>query len=160
MSAPRRVPMRPTGKAKLVAFLKELREIQRPETVEAIEVALGHGDLSENAEYHSAKEKLAIINAQINATEDALSRAQVIDPASLDLDRIAFGAKVELLDLDKDKEHQYSIVGSEEADASMGLISYDSPLARALIGKEEGDVVVFQAPRGRRRFEVVGIEYE
>lgn len=159
MSRPSRVPMRPSGHAKLMAEFKDLKENQRPANVAAIEEARAHGDLSENAEYQYAKEKQGMIQAHIVNVGDMLSRAQVIDPSTLDLDRVAFGATVELLDKDTDDELTYTIVGSEEADAKNGLVSYDSPLARALMGKEEGDHVKFRAPRGVRHFEVIGIEY-
>ncbi len=152
--------MRPSGHAKLTAELKDLKENQRPANVAAIEEARAHGDLSENAEYQYAKEKQGMIMAHIVNVGDQLSRAQVIDPSTLELDRVAFGATVELLDLDTDEELVYTIVGSEEADAAIGLISYDSPLARALMQKEEGDMVRFRAPKGLRRFEVIGLEYK
>jgi len=144
----------------LRATLKNLKEVQRPENVLAIEEARAHGDLSENAEYHAAKEKQSLIAAQIATIEDKLSRIEVIDPSMLDMEKVVFGATVELLDLDTDDEVTYQIVGSDEADVTQGLISYDAPLARALIGKEEGDDVAVNTPKGVREYEVVGIEYK
>lgn len=155
-----RVPMTPTGHAKLKATLKNLKEVERPAIVLAIEVARAHGDLKENAEYHSAKDKQGMIMAQIGLIEDRLSRAQVIDPASLDMEKVAFGATVTVLDQDADEEVTYQIVGSEEADVKVGRISYDAPLARALMGKEEGDEVIFNAPKGRCRYEVLEVQYK
>jgi len=141
-------------------MLKDLKEFQRPANVLAIEEARAHGDLKENAEYHAAKEKQSLIAAQIATIEDKLSRIQVVDPLELDLEKVVFGATVELLDLDSDDEVTYQIVGSDEADVTKGLISYDAPLARALIGKEEGDNVQVKVPKGIREYEVVGIEYK
>ena len=155
-----RVPVTPTGLLKLRATLKNLKEVQRPENVQAIEEARAHGDLKENAEYHSAKEKQSLIVAQIAMVSDRLARAQVIDPATLDLEKVAFGATVELLNLDTDDEVTYQIVGSEEADVENGLISYDAPLARAMMGKEEGDEMNVKTPKGERKFEVLSIEYK
>ena len=155
-----RCPVTPRGQQQLRATLKNLKEVQRPENVLAIEEARAHGDLSENAEYHAAKEKQSLIAAQIATIEDKLSRIEVIDPSMLDMEKVVFGATVELLDLDTDDEVTYQIVGSDEADVTQGLISYDAPLARALIGKEEGDDVAVNTPKGVREYEVVGIEYK
>jgi len=152
--------MTPTGHKKLRDFLKNLKSVQRPANIRAIEEALAHGDLSENAEYHAAKEQQAMIAAQINVTEDRLSRAQVIDPASLDLERVAFGATVTLTEVDTDEEVVYQIVGSEEADATDGKISYEAPVARALLNKEEGDEVLVKTPKGERVYEIEEIEYK
>ena len=155
-----RCPVTPQGLEQLRAILKDLKEVQRPANVLAIEEARAHGDLKENAEYHAAKEKQSLIAAQIATIEDKLSRVQVIDPLELDLEKVVFGATVELLDVDTDDEVTYQIVGSDEADVTQGLISYDAPLARALIGKEEGDDVQVKTPKGIREYEVVGIEYK
>ena len=159
MSIPKPVYMRPSGQAKLRKELKKIREVDRPAVVEAIEEARAHGDLKENAEYHAAKEKQGLLHARMVQIEDILSRAQVIDPAKTDMEKIAFGCTATVLDLDEDEELTYTIVGSEEADASVGLISYQAPLAKALMGKEEGDEVIFAAPKGQRHFEVIGVEY-
>lgn len=160
MSTAQRVPMTPTGHAKLRAALKDFKEVQRPANVLAIEEARAHGDLRENAEYHAAKEKQAMIAAMISDIEDKLSRAEVVDPTTITSSRIQFGATVTLQDEDSDEEIVYKIVGGEEADAKAGLISYDAPLARALIGKEEGDTVRFDAPKGKKVFEVLSVTYK
>ena len=133
--------------------------MDRPQNVQDIEEALAHGDLSENAEYHAAKERQGFIDAEKRDIEDQLSRAQMIDPATLSGDRVVFGAKVTLLNIDTDEEVSYQIVGVDEADLKSGTISYESPLARAMIGKEEGDEVVFQAPGGTRSYEVVEVAF-
>ena len=159
MTIPNPVYMRPSGQAKLRAELKKIREVERPAVVEAIEEARAHGDLKENAEYHAAKEKQGLLHARMTQVEDILSRAHVIDPSKTDMEKVAFGCTVSVIDLDEDEELTYTIVGTEEADANVGLISYQAPLAKALMGKEEGDEVVFNAPKGKRRFEVVGVEY-
>ena len=155
-----RTPMTPEGHAKVVAFLKDLKEVQRPANVVAIEEARAHGDLSENAEYSAAKEKQMWITTQISMAEDKLARAQIIDPKAVTMEKVAFGATVTLLDPKSDEEVTYKIVGGDEADVKLGLISYDAPLARALLGREEGDSVTFDAPKGRRKFEIVGVEYK
>ncbi len=155
-----RVPMTPEGQQKLRLWLKDLKEVQRPAVVAAIEEARGHGDLRENAEYHAAKEKQGMIAAQMVMIEDKLSRAHVIDPSTMSGAKIAFGATESLRDTATDEETTYKIVGGEEADAAFGLISYDAPLARALMGKEEGDEVKFNAPKGKRTFEVLSVEYK
>jgi transcription elongation factor GreA len=155
-----RVPVTPTGLLKLRAAMKNLKEVQRPANVQAIEEAREHGDLKENAEYHSAKEKQSMIVAQIAMVSDRLARAQVIDPATLDMDKIAFGATVELLNLDTDEEVTYQIVGSEEADVASGRIAYDAPVARGMLGKEEGDEIRVKTPKGVREFEILSVEYK
>ena len=160
MSLPTPVYMRPSGQAKLRAELKHIREVDRPAVVDAIEEARAHGDLKENAEYHAAKEKQGLLHARMTQIEDILSRAHVIDPSTVELEKVAFGCTVTVLDLDTDTELTYTIVGSEEADAANGFISYQAPLAKALMGKEEGDDVIFNAPKGKRQFEVVGVEYQ
>ena len=152
-----RVPMLAEGYEKLTADLQALRQ-ERPRIVDAIEEARAHGDLSENAEYHAAKERQGQIEAQIAEIEDRVSRAQIIDPASLSGDRIVFGATVTVLD-DADKPQRYQIVGQTEADARHGRISYDSPLGRALIGKTVGDEVEVTVPSGDRFYLVDKIEF-
>ena len=143
-----RVPMLAEGYEKLTADLQALRQ-ERPKIVDAIEEARAHGDLSENAEYHAAKERQGQVEAQIAEIEDRVSRAQIIDPASLSGDKIVFGATVTLLD-DEDKPVRYQIVGETEADAKVGRISYNSPLGRALIGRKVGDEVEVTVPSGDR----------
>jgi transcription elongation factor GreA len=152
-----RVPMLAEGYEKLTAALQALRQ-ERPRIVDAIEEARAHGDLSENAEYHAAKERQGQIEAQIAEIEDRVSRAQIIDPASLSGDKVVFGATVTVLD-DDDKPQRYQIVGMTEADARQGRISYDSPLGRALIGKQVGEEVEVTVPSGDRFYQVKKIEF-
>ena len=152
-----RVPMLAEGYEKLTADLKALRQ-ERPKIVDAIEEARAHGDLSENAEYHAAKERQGQVEAQIAEIEDRVSRAQIIDPASLSGDRVVFGATVTVLD-DNEKKQRYQIVGMTEADARQGRISYDSPLGRALIGKTVGEEVEVTVPSGDRFYQVKKIEF-
>ena len=152
-----RVPMLAEGYEKLTADLQALRQ-ERPKIVDAIEEARAHGDLSENAEYHAAKERQGQVEAMIGEIEDRVSRAQIIDPASLSGDRIVFGATVTVLD-DSEKPQRYQIVGQTEADARHGRISYDSPLGRALIGKTVGEEVEVTVPSGDRFYLVDKIEF-
>ena len=144
-----KMPMLAEGYERLQTEVRHLKTVERPSIIEAIEVARGHGDLSENAEYHAAKERQGQVESQIADIEDRLSRAQVIDPTSLSGDKIVFGATVHLLD-ENDKPVKYQIVGETEADAKVGRISYNSPLGRALIGRSVGDEVEFSAPSGDR----------
>jgi transcription elongation factor GreA len=152
-----RVPMLAEGYEKLTADLQALRQ-ERPKIVDAIEEARAHGDLSENAEYHAAKERQGQVEAQIAEIEDRVSRAQIIDPAALSGDKIVFGATVTVLD-DAEKPQRYQIVGQTEADARHGRISYDSPLGRALIGKTVGEEVEVTVPSGDRFYLVDKIEF-
>lgn len=152
-----KVPMLAEGYERLTADLKVLRE-ERPKIVDAIEEARAHGDLSENAEYHAAKERQGQVEAQIAEIEDRVSRAQIIDPKSLSGDKIVFGATVTLLD-DDDKPVKYQIVGQTEADATQGRISYSSPLARALIGKQVEDEIEVTVPSGDKFYLVEKIEF-
>lgn len=152
-----KVPMLAEGYERLTADLKTLRE-ERPKIVEAIEEARAHGDLSENAEYHAAKERQGQVEAQIADLEDKVSRAQIIDPKTLSGDKIIFGATVTLLDED-DKPVRYQIVGQTEADAGKGRISYSSPLARALIGKQVDDEIEVTVPSGDKFYLVSKIEF-
>jgi len=152
-----RVPMLAEGYEKLTADLQALRQ-ERPKIVDAIEEARAHGDLSENAEYHAAKERQGQVEAQIAEIEDRVSRAQIIDPASLSGDKVVFGATVTVLD-DDDKPQRYQIVGMTEADVRQGRISYDSPLGRALIGKQVGEEVEVTVPSGDRCYQVEKIEF-
>ncbi len=153
-----KMPMLAEGYEKLQTEVRHLKTVERPSVIEAIEVARGHGDLSENAEYHAAKERQGQVEAQIADIEDRLSRAMVIDPRTLSGDKVVFGATVHLLD-ENDKEIRYQIVGETEADAKIGRISYNSPLGRALIGRNVGDEVEFSAPSGDRYFEIAKIEF-
>ena len=145
------------GYEKLTADLQVLRQ-ERPKIVDAIEEARAHGDLSENAEYHAAKERQGQVEAMIGEIEDRVSRAQIIDPSSLSGDRIVFGATVTVRD-DGDKPQRYQIVGQTEADARHGRISYDSPMGRALIGKQVGEEVEVTVPSGDRFYLVDKIEF-
>lgn len=152
-----KVPMLAEGYEKLTADLKALRA-ERPKIVEAIEEARAHGDLSENAEYHAAKERQGQVEAQIAEIEDRVTRAQIIDPQTLSGDKVVFGATVTLLDED-DKPVKYQIVGQTEADAKSGRISYSSPLGRALIGKKVGEEVEVTVPSGDKFYLVDKIEF-
>ncbi|MEO5707452.1 MAG: transcription elongation factor GreA [Alteraurantiacibacter sp.] len=152
-----RVPMLAEGYEMLTADLNLLRQ-ERPKIVEAIEEARAHGDLSENAEYHAAKERQGQVEAMIGDLEDKVSRAQIIDPTTLSGDRVVFGATVTLID-ENDKPQRYQIVGQAESDAKKGRISYDSPLSRALIGRSAGDEVELTVPSGERSYLIEKIEF-
>jgi transcription elongation factor GreA len=158
MASADKVPMLQEGFAKLTDELKRLRIEERPAIVEAIEAARAHGDLSENAEYHAAKERQGHVEATIADLEDRLSRAMVIDPTTLSGDKVLFGATVTLVDEDK-KKVKYQLVGQTEADAKVGRISYNSPLGRALIGRQAGEEVEVSAPAGDRYYEIKKIEF-
>lgn len=155
-----KVPMTPEGYKKLQKKLKHLKSVERPKAIEAIEVARGHGDLSENAEYDAAKEHQLQLSEEIKRIEHDLSLAQVIDPSQLDHEKVVFGATVKLADIDTDEEKCYKIVGTSEADLNHGKISIESPIARALIGKGEGDTVKVKTPKGMRELEILEISYK
>ena len=157
MASIEKLPMLAEGYEKLTAELKALRE-ERPRIVDAIEEARAHGDLSENAEYHAAKERQGQVEASIADLEDKVSRAQIIDPTTLSGDKVIFGATVTLLD-DDDKPVKYQIVGPYEADAKNGRISYASPLGRALIGRRVDDEIEVTVPAGDRSYLVQKIEF-
>jgi len=146
------------GYAALDEELKTLKSVERPAVIRAIAEAREHGDLSENAEYHAAREKQSFIEGRIKELEGLLGRADVIDPAKLS-GAIKFGATVTLVDEDTDEEKTYQIVGEAEADIEKGLLNIKSPLARALIGKDEGDSVEVKTPGGERSYEVLSIRY-
>lgn len=154
-----RIPMTGHGAEMLRQELAHLKRVKRPQVIEAIATARAHGDLSENAEYHAAKEEQGFVEGRIKEIEDKLARAHVIDPASIKSDKVVFGATVTLIDLDSGTEVTYQIVGVDEADIDHGKVSITSPIARALIGKEEGDVVVVRAPGGEREYEIQEIRY-
>jgi transcription elongation factor GreA len=158
MATAEKVPMLAEGHRKLNDELRRLRNEERPAIVEAIEAARAHGDLSENAEYHAAKERQGHVEATIADLEDQLSRAMVIDPSTLSGDKVVFGATVTLIDEDE-KKVRYQLVGQNEADAKDGRISYNSPLGRALIGRQVGDEVEVTTPSGDRYYEVKKIEF-
>jgi transcription elongation factor GreA len=157
MASVEKLPMLAEGYERLIAELKVLRE-ERPRIVDAIEEARAHGDLSENAEYHAAKERQGQVEMSIADLEDKVSRAQIVDPTTLSGDKIIFGATVTLLD-DADKPVRYQIVGPTEADARIGRISYNSPLGRALIGRRVEDEIEVTVPSGDRFYVVEKIEF-
>ncbi len=155
-----RPPMTTQGAQRLRQELEHLKSVKRPEVIAAIAEARAHGDLKENAEYHAAREQQGFIEGRIQELEAALSNAQLIDVATLDVGvRVVFGATVELVDEDSGDEVTYQIVGELEADIRLGLISITAPISRALIGRSEGDVVQIEAPGGRRSYEIVAVRY-
>lgn len=154
------IPITKRGAEKLKAELHNLKTVERPAVIQAIAEARAQGDLSENAEYEAAKDRQGFIEGRIQEVDGKLSAAQIIDPTTVDAGgRIVFGATVELEDEDTGAAVTYQIVGEDEADIKLGLVNISSPIARALIGKEEGDVAVVQAPGGERRLEVVAVKY-
>ena len=153
-----KMPMLQEGYDRLNSEVRHLKTVERPSIIDAIEEARAHGDLSENAEYHAAKERQGQVEAQIAEIEDRLSRAMVIDPASLSGDKVIFGATVHLLD-EHDKKIKYQVVGQPEADAKVGRISYSSPLGRALIGRSVGDDVEVSAPSGDKYYTIEKVEF-
>ena len=155
-----RVPMTRQGYDKLEADLRELKTVDRPQIVKEIEVARAHGDISENAEFHAAKERQSHIEGRIRALEDKLARAQVIDPSGPAPESVRFGVTVVLLDAETEEEVTYTLVGEDESDIAKGLLSISSPIARALLGKTVDDVVRVEVPKGTREFEVREIRFE
>jgi transcription elongation factor GreA len=153
-----KVPMTPAGAAKLREELTRLKE-ERPKISRDIGVAREHGDLSENAEYHAAKERQGLVEARIKDIEDKLARAEVIDPSKLSGDRVRFGATVTVTNIDTNETQAFRIVGADEADVNSGTISVSAPLARALIGKSIGDEIVVTLPAGTRRYEIGAVEF-
>ena len=154
-----RVSMTQRGYQLLLEELKRLKSVERPKIVREIEEARGHGDLSENAEFHAAKERQSLLDVQIREIDDRLARAQVIDVSKLSGDRVVFGATVSLADGDTGDKVVYQIVGDHEAEPKNGKISISSPVARALIGKSEGDEVQVHTPTGVRSFEILSVAY-
>ena len=155
-----KIPITVNGAERLRAELQQLKTIERPKVITAIQDARSHGDLSENAEYEAAKERQSFIEGRILELESKLANAQIIDPARLDADgRCVFGATVELSDLDSGETVVYQIVGDDEADIKNGKISISSPIARALIGKYSGDVAEVQAPGGTKEYEILDVRY-
>jgi transcription elongation factor GreA len=153
------VPMTTKGHQRLLEELKRLKTVERPKNVREIEEARGHGDLSENAEFHAAKERQSLLDVQIREIEDKLARAQVIEVSKLSGDKVVFGATVSLADSDTGDKVVYQIVGDHEAEPKNGKISISSPVARALIGKNEGDEVQVRTPTGVRTLEILSVEY-
>ena len=154
------IPITKRGAEKLKAELHNLKTVERPNIIQAIAEARAQGDLSENAEYEAAKDRQGFIEGRIQEVEGKLSAAQIIDPTSVDAGgRVVFGATVDLEDEDTGAAVTYQIVGEDEADLKLGLINISSPIARAMIGKEQGDTAVVQAPGGERRLEIVAVKY-
>jgi transcription elongation factor GreA len=152
-------PITPEGATKLREELLHLKSVERPAVIQAIATAREHGDLSENAEYHAARERQSFIEGRVKELEDKLARAEVIDPAKLAGDRVAFGAFVKLSNTDTGEEVSYRILGADESDLAKGSISITSPLARSLIGKQVGDEVRMRMPGGERTYEVLDITF-
>jgi len=155
-----RPPLTTQGAQKLRTELQKLKSVDRPRIINSIAEARAHGDLKENAEYHAAKEEQGFTEGRIAAIEQCLGEAEVIDVSTLDTGgRVVFGATLELYDMGAEAEVKYQIVGEMEADISRGLISISSPIARALIGKHEGDEISFDAPGGSREYEIISVKY-
>jgi transcription elongation factor GreA len=155
-----KIPMTATGYQRLEAELKNLKSVERPSVIRAISEAREHGDLSENAEYHAAKERQGWIETRILEVEDKLSRAEVIDVSKLSGDKVKFGATVVLADEDTDEESTYQLVGADEADIKLGLLSITAPLARALVGKSAGENVEVTTPGGTKAYEIVSVVFK
>src|SRR5262245_6023685 len=155
-----KIPMTAEGYARLELELKQLKSVERPAVIKAIAEARDHGDLSENAEYHAARERQSFIEGRVAELEDKIARAEVIDVSRLTGKVIKFGAKVTLADEDTDEESTYQIVGAEEADIGKGRLSITSPLARALIGKQTGDSVEVTTPGGSKAYEVMRVRFK
>jgi len=152
-------PMTPAGNSYMKKLLLRLKNVDRPNNAKAIEIARGHGDLSENADYSAAKEEQGMIEAKIRELEAKTAMAEVIDPTKLSGSRVKFGATVTIEDSESGEKQRYTIVGEHEADIKKGRISIGAPVARALIGKEVGDSVTVQSPKGKREFEVTDVEW-
>jgi transcription elongation factor GreA len=155
-----KIPMTSEGFIRLDAELKRLKTIERPQIIKAIAAARGHGDLSENAEYHAARERQGFIEGRLAELEDKLRRAEVIDPSQLSGKDVKFGAKVKLADEDTDDQATYQIVGEDEADIKAGKLAITAPLARALIGKRAGDSVEVTTPAGSKSYEILSVRYK
>lgn len=153
------IPITPEGLAKLKEELNHLKTVEKPKNIKDIEIARAHGDLSENAEYSAAKERQSHLAGRIAELEDVISRAKVINPAELTHEKVYFGATVTLMDADTEAEQTYQIVGIHESDVKAGKISVESPLAKKLIGREEGDSIVLNKPTGNTEFEILAVEY-
>lgn len=155
-----KVPMTAAGYSRLQEELRHLKAVERPAVIKAIAEAREHGDLSENAEYHAARERQGFIEGRVMELEDKISRAEVIDVSKLSGEYIKFGATLTVADEDTDEETTYQIVGQDESDIKQGLLSITSPLARALIGKSVGDMVEVSTPGGSKSYEIVKVEYK
>ncbi|HHW20284.1 transcription elongation factor GreA [Thermodesulfovibrio thiophilus] len=155
-----RIPITPEGYEKLQEELDRLIKIERPAIIKAIAEARAHGDLSENAEYHAAREKQSFIEGRIQELQAKLARLDVIDPSKINQNRVAFGAKVRIIDLETDEEKEFHLVGPDEADVKNGKISITSPVGKALVGKEVGDQVTIKAPARTFNYEIISISFE
>jgi len=155
-----RIPLTPDGYRKLQAELERLMKVDRPQNIQAIAEARAHGDLSENAEYHAAKEQQAFIQGRIQELQGKIAMAQVIDPSTIKQSKVAFGAKVKVIDIEADVEYVFILVGPEEADVKQGKISISSPVGRALIGKDVGDTATIKAPARTIEYEIIEITFE
>jgi len=155
-----RVPMTPEGYHKMKEELDRLLTVERPKNIKDIAEARAHGDLAENAEYHAAREKQSFLVGRIQEIQEKLSRAEVIDASKINQSRVAFGARVDVVDVEADEEYTFHLVGSEEADVKNGKISVTSPVGHALIGKEVGDVAIVKAPARTIEYEITGIKFE
>ncbi|MEM9403315.1 MAG: transcription elongation factor GreA [Pseudomonadota bacterium] len=156
-----KVPVTVRGHEMMTEELKRLKSVDRPAVIQAIAEAREHGDLKENAEYHAAREQQGFIEGRIKELEGKLSNVQVIDVTEMKATgKVIFGCTVELLDVENDSEIVYKIVGEDEADLKAGMISFTSPIARALIGKSEEDAITFKAPGGEKEYEIIGVRYE
>ena len=156
----KRVPMTPSGYQKLQEELGRLIKIERPNNIRDISEARAHGDLSENAEYHAAKEKQSFLEGRIQELKTKIALADVIDPSKISQDKVAFGAKVKVMDVSSSEEKIFTLVGQDEADAKNGRISISSPVGRALLNKEAGDVVTIKAPARTLEYEILEISFE
>jgi transcription elongation factor GreA len=155
-----RVPMTPEGYQKLKAELDRLLKVERPKNIKDIAEARSHGDLSENAEYHAARERQSFLEGRIQELQAKLARAEIIDTSKVNQSKVVFGARVKVVDVEAEEEYVFHLVGSEEADVKSGKISVTSPVGRALIGKEVGDVAIVKAPARTIEYEIAGISFE
>ena len=153
-------PITVNGETKLREELDHLTNVDRPRVIDSISIAREHGDLKENAEYHAAREQQSFIEGRIKDIKLKLSNAEIVDPKKITTDKVVFSAKVKLFDFESEKEIIYSIVGDDEADIKSSMISINSPIARSLIGKVEGDIALVETPSGNKEFEILSISYE